>query len=47
MKFVEGMIIGGILATGATLMYTNNYNKANTKKMMKKGRQFVKKMGII
>lgn len=43
MKFMEGMIIGGIIATGATLMYTNN----NPKRMMKKGKQLVKKMGIM
>ena len=46
MKFMEGMIIGGILFTGATLMYTNS-NKGMSKKMMKKGRQFAKKMGIM
>jgi hypothetical protein len=47
MRFMEGMIVGGLLATGATLMYTNNYNKTNPKKMMKKGKQLVKKMGIM
>lgn len=47
MRFMEGMILGGILATGATLIYTNNYNKTNPKKMMKKGKQFVRKMGLM
>ena len=45
MKFMEGMILGGIIATGATLMYKNNSN--SSKKMIKKGRQFVRKMGIM
>ena len=44
MRFMEGMIFGGIIATGATLMYTNNYK--TTKKIMKKGKQFAKKMGL-
>lgn len=47
MRFMEGMILGGILATGATLIYTNNYNRTNPKKMMKKGKQFVRKMGLM
>lgn len=44
MKFVQGMLIGGMVAAGVTLMYTNN---TNPKKMIKKGKQFVRKMGII
>lgn len=47
MRFMEGVIVGGLLATGAALICTNNYNKINTKKMMKKGKQFVRKMGIV
>lgn len=47
MRFMEGMIVGGILATGAVVMYNNNFNKMATKKAMKKGKQFVKKMGLI
>ena len=44
MKFTKGMIIGGMLAAGAMLMYSYS---VNTKKIMKKGKQLVKKMGII
>lgn len=47
MKFMQGMLVGGIVATGVTLMYTNNWNKPTAKRMIKKGRQFVRKMGII
>lgn len=47
MKFMEGMLVGGMVATGITLMYTNNFNKNYPKKMIKKGRQFIRKMGII
>ena len=44
MKFVKGMVIGSILAAGALMMYKDTNNK---KKMMKKGKQFIRKMGII
>ena len=44
MKFTKGMIIGGMLAAGAMLMYSDSIN---TKKIMKKGKQLVKKMGIM
>lgn len=47
MKFMQGMLIGGIVATGITLMYSNNSSATNPKKMIKKGKQFVRKMGII
>ena len=46
MKCVKGMFIGGLVTTGIMMMYLENENKAK-KKMIKKGRQFVKKMGII
>ena len=47
MKFIEGMLIGSLVTVGATLMYTNVIPKSDTKKMMKKGKQFIKKMGIV
>lgn len=46
MKFVEGLIIGGMVGTGITLMYSDNRNTFNSKKLMKKGKQFAKKIGI-
>lgn len=46
MKFLKGAMLGGLVATGILMMYSEHDNKAK-KKMMKKGRQFVKKMGII
>lgn len=45
MKFVEGLIIGGMVGTGITLMYSDNH-MINSKKLMKKGKQLAKKMGI-
>ena len=44
MKFTKGMIIGSMITVGIMMMYTDNMD---TKKMMKKGRQLVKKMGIM
>lgn len=46
MKFVKGVVIGGLLVTGAAMMYTE-MGKTSKKRMMKKGRQMVKKMGIV
>lgn len=46
MKFMEGLIIGSMVGTGIVLMYSDNNNMWNTKKMIKKGKQFAKKIGI-
>lgn len=46
MKFVKGVVIGGLLVTGAAMMYTE-MGKTSKKKMMKKGRQMIRKMGIV
>ncbi len=46
MKFVKGMMIGTLISAGMLMMY-NETNNASKKKMMKKGKQFAKKMGII
>lgn len=46
MKFVKGMIIGGMVSAGAMMVYKEMSGK-NKKQMIKKGKQFVKKMGII
>jgi hypothetical protein len=46
MKFVKGIIIGGIITTGVMMMY-NDGEMVNKKKMVKKGKQLVKKLGII
>lgn len=46
MKFVKGMLIGGMVASGAMLMY-NEMSGKSKKMMVKKGKQFARKMGII
>ena len=46
MKFTKGLIIGGLVTTGLIMMY-NDSNMMNKKKMIKKGKQFAKKMGIM
>lgn len=47
MKFLEGMLVGSIITFGATVIYNNNFTKNDTKKMVKKGKQFAKKLGLI
>lgn len=46
MKFMKGIVIGTIITTGAIMLYTETSN-SNKRKMMKKGKQMAKKMGIL
>lgn len=46
MKFVKGMLIGGIVTAGIAMMYAETMDQ-NKRRMMKKGKQFAKKMGIL
>jgi len=46
MKFIKGVMIGTLISTGILMMYSEN-NGINNKKIMKKGKQFAKKMGIM
>ena len=46
MKFVKGVMIGELINTGLEMMYTENEMR-NKRKMMKKGKQLIKKMGIV
>ena len=45
MKFVKGLVIGGLITTGVMMMWTEN--GMNTKMITKKGKQWAKKMGIV
>lgn len=46
MKFVKGMIIGGLITTGVAMMCTEKM-KPNRRSAMKMGKQFVRKLGIM
>lgn len=46
MKFLKGMLIGGMVSAGVAMMCAETMGKTK-KRAMKKGRQFAKKMGII
>ena len=45
MKFVKGMVIGTMFAAGVAIMY--NDGMMNRRKIMRKGKQFAKRIGII
>ena len=45
MKFTKGMLLGGMIAAGMMMMYADN--NMGTKKLMKKGKQMARKMGIM
>ena len=46
MKFIKGMILGGIISTGVAMMYNEGMG-ATKKKMLKKGKNLVKKIGMM
>lgn len=46
MKFVKGMVMGTIISAGVMMMYNDGMGR-NKNKMIKKGKQFAKKMGIM
>ena len=46
MKFTKGLLIGGLITIGIIMMY-NDKNMMNKNKMLKKGKQFAKKMGVL
>ncbi|MCI9246948.1 MAG: hypothetical protein HFJ30_07540 [Clostridia bacterium] len=46
MKFMKGMLIGGIVTAGIAMMYAETMDQ-NKRRMMKKGKQFAKRMGIL
>lgn len=45
MKFVKGMFWGGIVSAGIWMIYNETMN--NNNRMMKKGKQFAKKLGMM
>ena len=45
MKFAKGLLIGGLITTGVLMMWSDN--DMSTKKMVRKGKQWAKKMGMM
>jgi len=46
MKIIKGIMIGSMVTAGIVMMH-NDYMGKNRKKVLKRGRQFAKKVGII
>ena len=46
MKFVKGLVVGGLITTGIMMMCTDT-NTMYTKKMAKTGKRWAKKMGMM
>ena len=46
MKFVKGMLIGGIVTAGVAMMYSEAMG-GNKRKMIKKGKKIARRMGIL
>ena len=45
MKFVKGVMIGTIITAGAMILYSETVDDEK-KKMVKKGKQFARKIGL-
>ena len=45
MRFVKGVMFGTLVTAGAMLLYSENIDDEK-KKMVKKGKQFARKLGI-
>ena len=47
MKFTKGLLVGGLVTAGLLMMYSeSDMMTKNKKKMIKKGKQFARKMKI-
>lgn len=46
MKFMKGMLVGGLISAGVIYMMTDK-EQLSKKKMIKKGKQFARKMGML
>jgi hypothetical protein len=45
MKFIKGVMLGTLVTASAMILYSENVDDEK-KKMIKKGKQFAKKLGI-
>lgn len=45
MKFVKGLVVGGLITTSVIMIW--NDNNMSTKKVAKTGKKWAKKMGIM
>jgi len=46
MKFVKGMVVGGLISAGVAMMCTDRMQPSK-RKAIKMGKQFARKMGIM
>lgn len=47
MKFIKGLVVGGLITTGMIMIWNDNNTNINTKKITKTGKKWAKKMGIV
>lgn len=45
MKFMKGILVGSLISAG--VIYMMSENDGSKKKMIKKGKQFARKMGML
>lgn len=47
MKFIKGMMLGTLVSAGIIMAYNDSMMNGTKKKMVKMGRQWAKKLGMI
>ncbi len=47
MKFIKGVMVGGLVSAGIVLMCNESNCKSTKNKMIKKGKQWAKKLGML
>ena len=45
MRFVKGIVLGSLVTAGAMMLYSESVDSGK-KKMIKKGKQFARKIGL-
>ena len=45
MRFLKGVMVGSLVTAGALILYSENFD-SEKKKMVKKGKQFARKIGL-
>ena len=46
MRFIKGILVGGIVTAGIAMVYAETMGQ-NKRKMMKKGKRLAKRMGVM
>jgi uncharacterized protein (DUF697 family) len=46
MKFLKGVVIGGVISAGLALAYTDAFHNVNKKRLIRQGKRIARKIGM-